>query len=163
MVEQNVAKKAKTFKPEFDSLTPHKYIFKLCFPNHFMPKKRDKEVVESMRELNKSMLIEIFVLIYFILSLFLKIFLYITIPIAILILIYEEYKINKIKKEMGFDRGGETSRILGIIICLTGFALLISSPLFKELIMKLILPITIITVGAFVLLISKFYDSPKGR
>ena len=135
----------------------------------YMKKRKEKkltkqqQIVEDMREINKSMIIEIFVLIYFILSILLSITLFITIPLTLILFSYEEFKIKKAKERIGFSRGGNLYRIMGIVIILTGFVLLISSPLFFKVMVQMAIPATIIVVGTFIFLISKFYDAPKSN
>jgi len=122
---------------------------------------KPQQIVEDMREINKSMIIEIFVLVYFILSILLGVTLFITIPLTVIIFSYEEFKIKKAKDRIGFNHGGNLYRIMGIIIILAGFILLISSPFFFKVMAQIAIPVTIIVVGAFIFLISKFYDAPK--
>ncbi len=123
--------------------------------------KKKEEVATNINELNKSMIVEIIVLVYFIVSMFLRINIFITLPITIALFSYEEYRIRKIKERIGFNKGGEIYRILGIIISFVGFAILISSPIFIKIASYLIYPIVLIVIGTFIFLISKFYDKPK--
>lgn len=131
----------------------------------FMKKrgKKEQEFAEEMRKINKSMVIEIFVLIYFILSFFLKVPLFMSIPILIIVFGFCEFKIHQAKTRIGFGKEGQPYRITGIIIILLGFFLLISSPFFVQVMEMLAIPITLIVVGVFIFLLSKFYDNPKAK
>lgn len=120
-----------------------------------------RDIAKDVKELNKSMIIEILVLVYFIVSVLIGITLFITLPVTVLIFAYEEFRIKRLKEKIGFDNSGETCRIIGIITAFIGFALLFSSPFFIKIITQLAIPISIITAGAFIFLISKFYDKPR--
>ncbi len=120
-----------------------------------------QQFVEDMRDINKSMIVEIFVLIYFIISLLLRITLFVTVPVTAILFFYEEFRIKRAKGRIGFNREGNICRVIGISVILIGFALLITSPLFIKVMIQLAIPITLVVVGASIFLISKFYDTPK--
>jgi len=122
---------------------------------------KKEDLVEKIKELNKSLIIEIFVLIYFIVSMFLKISWFIIIPITVLVFLYEEFKITRLREEIGFDNSGELYKIIGMIVAFFGFTLFFTSPFFIKAAVQLALPLAIIVIGAFVFLISKFYDKPR--
>ncbi len=118
---------------------------------------------EVASKISNHMIFEIIELLIFILVAFFDYGLFFLIPISLLFF-YHETQLRKLRKEINYDESGKPFRIIGIITVLIGILFLITSPLFLEAIryLRLLsLPISLIVIGLFVYIVSKFYDKKK--